>query len=204
METDKSASRGRTLRERPLDEPAYDEWLTALIERTDPFMAFLSVVFTLLVGFELVVELAPRTALVLTYLGWVVWAVFAMDYAVKLWLAPNKTHFLRHHWVQALGLLLPTLRVFSFVRLFRLGRALPAARVMFTSYRSAGTARRLLRSRLGYLAAFVCHCHTYSERIDFRLRERRRHVPHLLRRVHLVDQPHHRHAGRPTSGDLAG
>jgi hypothetical protein len=50
------------------------------------------------------------------------------------------------------GLLLPTLRVLSFLRLVRLGRALPAARVLTTSYRTVGTARRLLRSRLGYLS----------------------------------------------------
>ena len=40
-----------------------------------------------------------------------------------------------------------------FVRLVWLGRALPAARVVSSSYRSAGTAKRLFRSRLGYLGA---------------------------------------------------
>jgi hypothetical protein len=35
----------------------------------------------------------------------------------------------------------------------RLGRALPAARVVSASYRSLAPARQLLRSRLGYLAA---------------------------------------------------
>ncbi|MGN6523370.1 MAG: hypothetical protein ACTHMZ_09280 [Actinomycetes bacterium] len=118
-------------------------------------MAWLGVVFALLVGFQLVAQVKPVTGTVLNGIGWAIWGVFVLDFVAKLWLAPDRSVFLRRHWFQVLGLLLPTLRLFSFLRLLRLGRALPAARVLTTSYRSAGTARRLLGSRLAYLGGLA-------------------------------------------------
>jgi voltage-gated potassium channel len=143
----------RALRRRDHDEGEFEQHLRALDERLDPFMAWLGVLFALLVGFEIAVPLAPGTAEALTWAGWALWAVFALEYAVKLWLAPRRLRFARRHWLQALFLVLPTLRFLSFVRLLRLGRALPGARVVSSSYRVAGTARRLFASRLQYLGA---------------------------------------------------
>jgi voltage-gated potassium channel len=135
------------------DDDAFDAWLARVRERADPFMAWLGVLFALLLGYELAVELGPVTRRVITAVGWAIWALFAAELAAGLWLAPSRGRFLRRHWLQLAGLLVPTLRVLRFVRLLRLGRALPAARVLSTSYRTAGSARRLLRSRLGYLVA---------------------------------------------------
>ncbi len=91
-------------------------------------------------------ELGPLTRRVITAVGWAIWALFAAELAAGLWLAPSRGRFLRRHWLQLAGLLVPTLRVLRFVPLLRrLGRALPAARVLSTSYRTAGSARRLLR-----------------------------------------------------------
>jgi voltage-gated potassium channel len=136
-------------------EPDFDAWLTTLTERTDPVMAWLGVLFALLVGFQLTVHVRPPVGRALDITGWVIWAVFVVDFGIKFVLAPAKGRFLRRHWLQAVCLLLPTLRLFSFLRLMRLGRALPAARVLSTSYRSVGTARRLLQSRLGYLGGLA-------------------------------------------------
>ncbi|MEG7769306.1 hypothetical protein U2086_14790, partial [Listeria monocytogenes] len=66
-----------------------------------------------------------------------------------------RLRYLRRHWVRALAILIPTLRFLRFVRLLRLGRALPAARVVTSSYRVAGTARKLLSTRLAYLGALA-------------------------------------------------
>ena len=139
----------------PRTEHEFEDWLRRLSDRTDPFMAWLGVVFALLVGFQLVAQVRPPMGRALDVAGWLIWAVFVADFVVKLVVAPAKGRFLRRHWVQLIGLLLPTLRLFSFLRLLRLGRALPAARVLTTSYRSVGTARRLLRSRLGYLGGLA-------------------------------------------------
>lgn len=118
-------------------------------------MAWLGVVFALLVGYALTVETSARTARILETLGWAIWTIFLLEFVAKLSLAPDRLRFVRAHWLQALMLVLPTLRLASFLRLLRLGRALPATRIMSASYRTAGTARLLLRSRLGYVAALT-------------------------------------------------
>lgn len=134
-------------------EDEFETWLAGVTERLDPFMAWLGLMFALLVGYELAVELSPATQRALTTAGWVIWAVFATEFAAKLWLAPKRLRFLSRHWLQAAALLIPTLRALRFLRLVRLGRALPAARVLSASYRGLAPARQLLRSRVGYLAA---------------------------------------------------
>ena len=110
--------------------------------------------FALLVGFDLAVDVAPgprsRSRSPAGRSG----GVFALEFAVHLWLAPSRLGYLRRHWWQPLMLLLPFLRVLSFLRLARVGRALPASRVISSSnYRAAGTRAILVRSRLSYLGA---------------------------------------------------
>lgn len=136
-------------------ETEFDDWVAAVTERADPFMAWLGVVFALLVGYELAVELTPPAAVAVEVVGWTIWSLFALELAAKLWLAPDRWRFLRRHWWQPVLLLVPALRVFRFVRLLRLGRAFPASRVVSSSYRAAGTARYLLRSRLAYLGGLT-------------------------------------------------
>ncbi|HEX5598882.1 MAG TPA: hypothetical protein VFX61_23120 [Micromonosporaceae bacterium] len=129
--------------------------LARFVERIDPFMAWLGVAFALLVGFQLTVRVRHSLSLWLDITTWLIWAVFVVDYFIKLWLAPAKGQFVRRHWLEALGLVLPALRVFSFFRVASFGRALPATRVLASSHRGARTARRVLRSRLGYLSALA-------------------------------------------------
>lgn len=137
------------------DEHEFDAWVRAATERADPFMAWLGILFALLVGYDIAVDVTPRASRVLDLAGWTIWGIFALEFLAKLWLAPVKRRFLRRHWLQIAMLVVPTLRALRFVRLLRLGRALPAARVVSSSYRSVGTARRLFRSRLAYLAGTV-------------------------------------------------
>lgn len=134
-------------------EDEFETWMAHVTERADPLMAWLGIVFALLVGFEVAVPLGVGTARALSTAGWVIWALFVLEFVAKLWMAPRRAHFVRRHWLQVLVLLLPALRAFSFLRLLRLGRALPASRVLSSSYRNVGTARRLVGSRLGYLGA---------------------------------------------------
>lgn len=138
---------------RGCSEAEYDGWLARLAERADPFMAWLGIVFALLVGYEVAVELSPRASRVLQAIGWAIWGVFLVEFSVRVWLAPRRGRYVVRHWPTVVGLLLPALRAFAFLRLLRLGRALPAARVVTSSYRATGTARRLMQSRLGYLGA---------------------------------------------------
>lgn len=137
------------------DEDEAEERLERALERADPFMAWLGVLFALLVGYELAVDLGEDAGEVLAIAGWVIWALFLTEFAAHLYLAPNRLRYVRRHWIRALAILVPTLRFLRFVRLLRLGRALPAARVVTSSYRIAGTARKLLSTRLAYLGALA-------------------------------------------------
>ena len=137
-----------------VDESGYERWLAAQTERWDPLMAWLGIVFALLAAFQLADPgLTPAWNRALDVMTWTIWATFVVDFLAKLIAAPSALRFLRSHWLAALMLLIPTLRVLRFGALMRLGRALPAARVVTTSYRATGVARTLLRSRTSYLAA---------------------------------------------------
>lgn len=140
-------------RRRDRDEAGYERWLARQSERLDPALAFLGIVFALLAAFQLAdPDLSRDWARALDVATYAIWAVFLTDYAARLVAAPSTGRFLRRHWLAALMLLIPALRILRFGALLRLGRALPAARVVSTSYRATGVARQLLRSRASFLA----------------------------------------------------
>lgn len=56
---------------------------------------------------------------------WVIWAIFIADFALEFTIAPDKTRYLRTHWLTAVSLVLPAvriLRVASALRVLRAGR----------------------------------------------------------------------------------
>ena len=91
--------------------------LEQMLERP---MIVLSLVWVALVGIELAQGLTRPVEIA----GLVIWALFAVDFLVKLLVAPRKWRFLRRNWITVLSLLLPAFR------LARLGRAFRAARVL--------------------------------------------------------------------------
>lgn len=135
------------------DEAAFESWLARQTERLDPLMAYLGIVFALLVAFQLAdpdISEAWRRALDVSM--WAIWAIFVADFVAKVVVAPRRLRFVRRHWLTVFMLLVPTLRLLRFGALLRIGRALPAARVVSSSYRATGVARQLLRSRAAFLA----------------------------------------------------
>ena len=141
-------------RRRDGDERGYEAWLAQQTARLDPLMAFLGILFTLIVAFQFAEPgLSRPWTRALDVATWVLWGVFVVDFLAKLVAAPSTPRFLRRNWLTVLMLLIPTLRLLRFAALLRIGRALPAARVVSTSYRATGVARSLLRSRASFLAA---------------------------------------------------
>lgn len=134
------------------DAGTFEGWLRSQTQRFDPVMSWLGAVFALLVGFLLIARPPGTEGAVLQILSWLIWGVFALDYAARFLVAPDRLRFVRGNWLAAVMLLVPTLRVLRLAALARLGQALPAARIVSSSFHAAGTARTLLRSRLGYLA----------------------------------------------------
>lgn len=97
------------------DEPR----LTAWERRTDWPLTALAVLF--LIGYAVSV-LAPGItgagALALQVVLWVTWAVFAVDYVVRLRLAERKLRFVRRHILDLLMIVLPMFRQLRALRVF--------------------------------------------------------------------------------------
>lgn len=84
-----------------------------------------------------VAELAGKTGVALSRAGTLIWIVFLLDFVAELIVAPRRSEYLRQHWLAALSLAVPALRVARFIRVVRLARA---ARAL-----SASRGLRLLR-----------------------------------------------------------
>jgi voltage-gated potassium channel len=76
----------------------------------------------------LVVELIWGLAPLLEAMGTAIWVAFVADFLLRLVLSPDKTDYLRAHWLTALSLAVPALRLVRLARLARLLRAGRAAR----------------------------------------------------------------------------
>ena len=80
-------------------------------------------------------------------LAWALWALFALEFVLRLVIAPSAAMFLRRNWWQLVFLAVPFLR---FLRAF--SRTARLARVASTSVRTTRTAGRTLAGRIGWLA----------------------------------------------------
>ena len=76
----------------------------------------------------LIIELTGNLSRGLELLGTAIWAIFIIDFALKLTLAPDRVGYLKRNWLTALALVVPALRVFRIIRVFRILRAARAVR----------------------------------------------------------------------------
>jgi voltage-gated potassium channel len=84
-----------------------------------------------------VAELAGTAGRLLTLVGTLIWILFLLDFLAELLVAPRRGQYLRQHWLAAVSLAVPALRILRFVSLLRVARA---ARIV-----SASRGLRLLR-----------------------------------------------------------
>ena len=135
-----------------LQRPASDreQFAEELLDRLTPAMSALGLLFLLVVLGERLARPDSGLALVLTVLGWLLWAVFAAEFVARMVVAPDTGRFLRRNWWQLVFLVLPFLRV---LRLVRAVRVLRAGRVLSSAVRSSRSAQRALGDRVAWLAA---------------------------------------------------
>ena len=91
-----------------------------------------------------------------------IWALFVLDFLLRLVIAPSKRTYVRRNWLTAISLLLPALRVLRLFRAFRLLRAARATRSvslirLLTSLNRGMRAlgATLGRRGIGYVAALT-------------------------------------------------
>jgi voltage-gated potassium channel len=77
-----------------------------------------------------VFDLTIAQAELIELIDWFIYACFAADFAVKLYLAPSIPEHLRRNWIDVVVLVLPLLRPLRLLQGARILRLLTAARVM--------------------------------------------------------------------------
>jgi voltage-gated potassium channel len=132
------------------DDRERERWAEELLDRLTPAMSALGFLFLLVVLGEQLAREHSTLSTALAVTGWLLWAVFALELLARLVVAPDKRRFWRRNWWQLLFLVLPFLR---FLRLVRAVRFLRTGRVLSSAVRSSRSARTVLGSRLGWLAA---------------------------------------------------
>jgi len=122
-----------------------------------PMLILAFVWLALLVG-ELIWGESPSFEII----GTIIWAVFILDFAVEIVLAPRKVAYLKSNWLPAISLLIPALRLFRVFRVFRLlrlarvGRGFRFFRVVSSLNRGMRALGASLRRRgFGYVVALT-------------------------------------------------
>lgn len=119
-----------------------------LAHRLDRPMGALGLVFLLVVLGQLLAE-DDRLVAALSVAGWVLWAVFVAEFALRAYVARDQRQFWIRNWWQVLFLVLPFLR---FTRALTLLRTARVGGVVSATVRGSRSAGRLLSSRVGWLA----------------------------------------------------
>ncbi|MEW5726739.1 MAG: potassium channel family protein [Pseudomonadota bacterium] len=132
----------------------WERWrLLCQIERAIELpMAFLGLAWAALLVVEFTRGLTPALAAAVD----VIWALFILDFLVRLLVAPRKLGFLRRNVLTAVSLMLPALRMLRVLRLLRLVRGLRLVKVLASLNRGMRSLRRALgRTGFGYVAGLT-------------------------------------------------
>lgn len=110
----------------------------------------------------LVLELVRGSSPTFEVIGGIIWGIFILDFAVQIFLAPDRSEYLKRNWLLAISLVVPALRIFRIVRVIRLlsvarvGRGLRLFRVLTSLNRGMRALGASLRRRgFAYVAALT-------------------------------------------------
>jgi voltage-gated potassium channel len=101
----------------------YERWSKA----TDVPLLVLAVLFVVVLVLPLVADLGPTARAVVTTANVGIWAVFAVDYVARLYLAPDRRQYVRTHVLDLVIVLLPMLRPLRALRVLRVLRVASVA-----------------------------------------------------------------------------
>ncbi len=97
-------------------QDAYDRFSAI----SDLPLTILAVLWLPVLVIPFVVHLSPDVTRTFNEIDYFVWAAFAIEYFIKLYLAPSRRHFFTHHLVDLAVVALPILRPLRALRLLRL------------------------------------------------------------------------------------
>lgn len=101
---------------------AQREALLHRIERLTelPLLILAFIMIPLLVG-PLLWKLSPSEEAIFLTLDWFIWAIFAIDLAIKLVVSPHRLAYLKRHWLEVLVVVVPFFRPLRIIRVFIFG-----------------------------------------------------------------------------------
>jgi voltage-gated potassium channel len=115
-------------------------------------MLFLALATLPLLLAPILMDLAPATVTVIFGLDWLLWGLFAVEYLIRLALAPRRGEFVRKNLIDLAVVALPLLRPIRVLRSARMLTALRAGRSLLLVGRGLKTLRTILtRHKLNYL-----------------------------------------------------
>ena len=76
--------------------------------------------FLVVILLPLAAPLPPQTQTALDWINWTLWAVFAIDYFTRLWLALDRWHFVKTHILDLIIVAVPAFRALRLLRLISL------------------------------------------------------------------------------------
>jgi voltage-gated potassium channel len=92
------------------------------VERaTELPMLLLAVAFLVVFAIPEVMELSPEWEVAVEATSWMIWAAFAFELIVKVYLAPDRRRYLLAHWMDVITVLVPFLRPLRLLRLVVVG-----------------------------------------------------------------------------------
>lgn len=116
-------------------------------------MFILAMVMLVLFIVEITAHLSPQSSRILVLAQSIIWWIFVAEYLLRVFLADDRIRYIKEHPLDALFILVPFLRIFMVVSVFRAVRLLrvihPAAllKTYVTTRRSLGQLEQILRKR---------------------------------------------------------
>jgi voltage-gated potassium channel len=110
-------------------------------------MMVLALAMIPLIVVPLVVDLPPSLDRAFVAVDYLVWAAFAVEYTVKLYLAPDRWRFFKRNIPDLIIVAVPMLRPLRVLRSVRLLRLLRLARLVAFATKGVSEARSILRRR---------------------------------------------------------
>lgn len=104
-------------------------------------MLVLSVLFVPILVIPMIVQMPESTAETFEVLEWGIWALFAGELSINVYLTEHRLRYLRAHWFDVAIVVLP------FLRPFRLARLARGARLLAVASRFLHSVRAVLRER---------------------------------------------------------
>jgi hypothetical protein len=145
----------------------------------------------------LVVDLSRATERAFLAFDYLIWAVFAAEYAIKLYLAPNRRRFVLHHLPDLIIVIVPMLRPLRVLRSARLLRLFRLTRLVAFAVEGLGEARGILRHHgLNWVLLIVLALNLIAAAAVARIRTRQPRGEHPLLPGRAVVGGNHHHHGR--------